>query len=92
MHWTHVASGDCSDCGQRAGCNFAHQWKKRMNKKRKTMTRVLRELCETAAALSAYGLASKADMTRIEALCEAPRRATPRHDVSLVIVTARRNA
>jgi len=49
-----------------------------MSKKRQAATRVLRELRETAADLSAYGLVSKADMTRMGALCEAPqRRARP---------------
>lgn len=43
-----------------------------MLKKPNTDSRVLLELLETAADLSAYGLVSKADMARMKALCEAP--------------------
>lgn len=43
-----------------------------MSKKKNADSRVLRELLETAADLSAYGLVSKADMTRMNAFCVAP--------------------
>jgi hypothetical protein len=42
-------------------------------------TRVLRELTETAADLAAYGLVSKTDMARMNALCEEPPPFLPKH-------------
>lgn len=62
-----------------------------MRGKRKRTTRMLRELLETASDLSLYGLVSKADKKRMEALCEVPRRSTPGHKVSPVIIPAVRN-
>jgi len=40
-------------------------------------SRVLRELFETAANASAYGLVSKGDMTRMKIMCEEPPLYTP---------------
>ena len=45
--------------------------------------RVLRELLESARDLSAYGVVSKADMTRMQALCEEPPEYPPERVVSI---------
>jgi putative transcriptional regulator len=48
-----------------------------MNKETTADSRVLLELLETAADLSAYGLVSKADMASMTALCVAPPEYSP---------------
>lgn len=48
-----------------------------MTKKTCKSERVLRELLETTAEISAYGLVSKSDIARIKVLCEAPPEYTP---------------
>ena len=45
--------------------------------------RVLRELMGTAAELGAYGLVSKADMTRLNALVEVPPLYTPERVIGI---------
>ncbi|MES2016883.1 MAG: transcriptional regulator [Pseudomonadota bacterium] len=54
-----------------------------MSKKTKADSRVLRELLETAADLSAYGLVSKADMTRMTALCVTPPEYSPQRVLAI---------
>lgn len=48
-----------------------------MSKKADADNRVLSELLNTAAELSAYGLVSKADMAKMNALCAVPPDYTP---------------
>ena len=56
-----------------------------MSKKLQPTSRVLHELLETAADLSAYGLVSKADMARMAELCKVPAKSAvaPVDDVCL---------
>jgi putative transcriptional regulator len=54
-----------------------------MTRKTTQSSRVLRELLESAEDLSAYGLVSKTDMTRMKALCEEPPEYSPEHVVSI---------
>lgn len=54
-----------------------------MSKKARANSRVMRELLETAADLSAYGLVSKADMAQINALCAAPPEYSPQRVVAI---------
>lgn len=60
-----------------------------MSKKASADSRVLRELMETAADLSAYGLVSKTDMARMTALCVAPPEYTPQRVVAIRTGVAR---
>lgn len=60
-----------------------------MRKKTKANSRVLSELLETAADLSAYGLVSKADMVRLNALCVAPPEYSPERVVAIRTGVAR---
>jgi putative transcriptional regulator len=60
-----------------------------MSKKKKPDNRVLRELLETAADLSAYGLVSKTDMARMNALCVAPPAYSPQRVVEIRTGVAR---
>lgn len=54
-----------------------------MPKKTSEDARMLRELLDTAADLSTYGVMSKTDMTHIRALCEAPPTYTPDRIVAI---------
>lgn len=60
-----------------------------MSKKTKADSRVLRELLETAADLSAYGLVSKADMALMNALCVPPPEYSPQRVVAIRTGVAR---
>ncbi|MES3024955.1 MAG: transcriptional regulator [Pseudomonadota bacterium] len=60
-----------------------------MNKKTNANSRVLRELLETAADLSAYGLVSKADMAQMNALCSVPPEYSPQRVVAIRTGVAR---
>lgn len=60
-----------------------------MSKKTDADSRVLRELLETTADLSAYGLVSKADMARMQALCVATPEYTPQRVVAIRTEVAR---
>jgi putative transcriptional regulator len=60
-----------------------------MSKKSNSNSRVLRELLETAADLNAYGLVSKADMARINALCVTPPEFSPERVVAIRTGVAR---
>ena len=54
-----------------------------MTRKSNPSGRVLRELLETAADLNAYGLVSKADMARMNALCVPPPQYSPERVVAI---------
>lgn len=54
-----------------------------MSKKSTESSRVLRELLETATDFSAYGLVSKADMSRMKALCSQPPAYPPERVVTI---------
>ena len=54
-----------------------------MSRKTNASSRVLRELFETAADLNAYGVVSKADMARMNALCVAPPKYSPQRVVAI---------
>lgn len=60
-----------------------------MGKKTTANDRVLRELLETAADLSAYGLVSKTDMARMQALCATPPDYPPQRVVAIRTNVAR---
>lgn len=60
-----------------------------MSKKKNANSRVLRELLETAADLSAYGLVSKTDMARMNAFCMAPPEYSPQQVVAIRTEIAR---
>jgi len=60
-----------------------------VSKKTNADSRVLRELLETTADLSAYGLVSKADMARMKALCQAPPAYPPQRVVAIRTQVAR---
>jgi len=57
--------------------------------KKNADSRVLRELLETAADLSAYGLVSKGDMARMSALCVPPPQYSPQRVVAIRTQVAR---
>jgi len=54
-----------------------------MTKQTVQSSRVLRELLESAEDLSAYGLVSKTDMTRMKVLCAEPPEYPPERVVSI---------
>lgn len=60
-----------------------------MKKKTKPNSRVLKELLETAADLNAYGLVSKTDMARLNALCVAPPEYSPQRVIAIRTGVAR---
>lgn len=60
-----------------------------MSNKTTANSRVLQELLETAADLSAYGLVSKTDMARMNMLCEAPPEYSPQRVVAIRTGVAR---
>lgn len=60
-----------------------------MNKQANTDARVLSELLETAADLSAWGLLSKTDMAHINALCATPPDYPPQRVVAIRTEVAR---
>jgi putative transcriptional regulator len=60
-----------------------------MTKKANANNRVLLELLETAADLSAYGLVSKNDMAQMKALCEPPPEYPPQRVVAIRTKVAR---
>lgn len=60
-----------------------------MSNKTTANSRVLQELLETAADLSAYGLVSKTDMARMNMLCEAPPEYSPQRVVAIRTEVAR---
>lgn len=51
--------------------------------------RVLQELLETTAELSAYGLVSKTDMARMKVLCEEPPEYSPERIIAIRTSTAK---
>ena len=60
-----------------------------MKKKGAEESRMLRELLETATDLSAYGVVSKTDLSRMKALCEEPPVYTPERVVAIRTKVAR---
>lgn len=60
-----------------------------MSKKTNADSRVLRELLDTVADLSAYGLVSKADMAQMNALCAVPPEYSPQKVVAIRTGVAR---
>jgi putative transcriptional regulator len=54
-----------------------------MPKRNSENARMLQELLDTAADLSAYGVMSKTDMAHIRALCEVPPTYTPDRIVAI---------
>ena len=54
-----------------------------MAKRTREEARMLKELLDTAADMSTYGVVSKTDMARIRALCEVPPLYTPERIVAI---------
>ncbi len=55
-----------------------------MSKRNSEDARMLKDLLDTAADLSTYGVMSKPDMARVRSLCEPPPAYTPDRIVTIL--------